>query len=570
MGSRSEKSPGILILVFVVWAVMFIGAITLVQRYGTRTLPQSDELWVLHDAGPGIHPGWLWKTWAEHRIPLAKLLWKSILESTAYNFQTGDFLTVIFLATTALAMIWAAGRIRGYLILADAFFPLALLNFGQAQVFLWWWQVNHVLAPVVAGAITIVLLVRGNNLQLRQAILIGLGLILLAVCGPGGLPYVVALSAWLVGWGVKHWPSFNQSQRRQALIAASTVVIAFLLVALYFVDYTPYFPANDPPTLSEWPASPGLFASATAALQILALSLGTGTEPYATLCGLAVLAFALVTFITLIRLCFNARERWRALAFMALLGAQTVLVLTIAWSRAGMGLDYLYQGHYLTILAPALCCMYFVWEIRADRLSRFVQAGMVMVLALILPLSLSRAMLTGRTLEQETAAFESDIKKGIPPSVLAERHFASDVVPRADKIAEMIREYKADGIGIFKEVRDDPKYRIESLVLDHASLDRAVVVNGIVSSQQKSSIAFALPRPQHVYAVRLQYAYVHTTNLWPTLHVSWSNSAFPDFDDRRSFVSTVPGPDQPTWALVDGKIHTDAKVRTRSDLDGMD
>ena len=100
---------------------------------------------------------------------------------------------------------------------------------------------------------------------------------------------------------------------------------------------------------------------------------------------------------------------------MALLGAQTVLVLTIAWSRAGMGLDYLYQGHYLTILAPALCCMYFVWEIRADRLSRFVQAGMVMVLALILPLSLSRAMLTGQTLEQETAAFESDIKKGIPP-----------------------------------------------------------------------------------------------------------------------------------------------------------
>ena len=86
---------------------------------------------------------------------------------------------------------------------------------------------------------------------------------------------------------------------------------------------------------------------------------------------------------------------------MALLGAQAVLVLMIAWSRAGMGLDYLYQGHCLTILAPALCCMYFVWEIRGDRLGRFVQAGMVMVLALILPLSLSRAMLTGRTLSKE-------------------------------------------------------------------------------------------------------------------------------------------------------------------------
>ena len=120
-----------------------------------------------------------------------------------------------------------------------------------------------------------------------------------------------------------------------------------------------------------------------------------------------------------------------------------------------------------------------------------------------------------------------------------------------------------NGIGIFKEVRDDPKYRIEPLFLDNASLDHAVVLNNrIVSSQGMSSITFALPEPQHVFAVRLRYAYVHTTNLWPTLHVSWRNSAFQDFDDRRTFVSTVPGPDQSTWALVDGKIHTDAKVRT--------
>ena len=70
-------------------------------------------------------------------------------------------------------MIWAAARIEATSSLPMSFSHLALLNFGQAQVFLWWWQVNHVLAPVVAGAITIVLLVRGNKLQLREAILIG-------------------------------------------------------------------------------------------------------------------------------------------------------------------------------------------------------------------------------------------------------------------------------------------------------------------------------------------------------------------------------------------------------------
>src|SRR5262249_41475914 len=156
----------IIVFIVLVWDAMVAGALDLVRKYGTKTLPQSDELWVLHDAGVGIHLQWLWGTWAEHRIPLAKLLWKGVLELSGYNFRAGDFLTVALLAATALAMIGTAAWLRGRLIIADAFFPLALLNFGQAQVFLWWWQVNHVLAPIVASAILIVLVLRGSSLQL--------------------------------------------------------------------------------------------------------------------------------------------------------------------------------------------------------------------------------------------------------------------------------------------------------------------------------------------------------------------------------------------------------------------
>jgi hypothetical protein len=544
---------------------MVSGALGLVEKYGTKTLPQSDELWVLHDAGVGIHLQWLWKTWAEHRIPLAKLLWKGVLQLSGYNFRVGDFLTVGLLAATALAMIGAAGWIRGRLIVADAFFPLAVLNFGQAQVFLWWWQVNHVLAPVVASAILIVLVLRGSNLQPRDAALTGTCLILLALCGPGGLPYVVAFAAWLIGWGLANWFSFSASQRRWALCSTSTVAIALLLVIFYFIHYTPYFPANDQPTLSEWPPSPGLPASVTAGLQILALSLGTATEPHAVLWGIAVLAFGIATLAVLIRRCLiDPEERWRGLGFIAVFGAAAILVFMIAWSRAGMGLDYIYQGHYLTILVPGLCCSYFAWEIRGGRGSHTVQLGMMFVLALLLPFNAGRAMQTGRALEQETEAFERDVRKGIPPSVLAEHHFASDVVPRADQIAQIIREHKTNGIGIFREIRDEPDYRVERLPLEIASFDRAVVENGIFiaapGSQGQSSIVYTLSVPRRVYAVRLQYAYVRTNNLWPSMRVSWLNSALPDFKD--SFVSTVSGPDQPTWALIDGKIRTDAKVRT--------
>src|SRR5215469_374027 len=106
------------VIVAIVWAALLAAALGLVRTYGTRTFPQADELWALYDAGPGIHAQWLWTTWAEHRI------------------------------------------------------PLALLNFGQAQVFLWWWQINHVLAPILAGLTLILVVLRGNNLQLRHGALV--------------------------------------------------------------------------------------------------------------------------------------------------------------------------------------------------------------------------------------------------------------------------------------------------------------------------------------------------------------------------------------------------------------
>ena len=118
---RSKSAVRFLIVVLV-WGVLLIAPLSLVRRYGTRTLPQNDEVWALYEAGPGIHLGWLWKTWAEHRIPLAKLIWKAVLELTDYDFRTGNFLTVLALATLALAMIWTARKIRGRTIIADAFF----------------------------------------------------------------------------------------------------------------------------------------------------------------------------------------------------------------------------------------------------------------------------------------------------------------------------------------------------------------------------------------------------------------------------------------------------------------
>jgi hypothetical protein len=559
-----SKSAWSVLVVVIVWASMLFTALGLVRRYGTRTFPQSDEVWALYDAEPDISVRWLWKTWAEHRIPLAKFIWKAVLQLTDYDFRVGNFLTVFALAGVALLMIWTANRIRGRTIVMDAFFPLAVLNFGQAQVFLWWWQVNQVLAPITASVLLSFVVLYGNNLQLAHAALIGTGLVVLVLCGPGGFPYVITLGLWLGIWAVRKDPLLSLSQHKQRLFVMLPVVVAFALLISYFIDYTPYFPLNDPPNVSAWPTPPGLVGSAVACLQILGLSIGTATKPYAAACGFAILVLGLVTAAILIRSWIErSNERARALALIMILGATLALVLVIGRSRAGMGLDYIYQGHYLARVVPALCCIYFAWEIHGGVSGRYVQLGMLAVLAGLLPLNLHQAIQAGQYLQQKTWAFEKDVKNGIPPFILAERHFASDVVPRAEELDRILRAHKANGIGIFREIRDDPPFRIEKLDVEAAVLNRMTLHDRVLLSAadgNMSSLTFTLPEPRHIYAIRLQYAYLKTASAWPALRTYWRNSALQDFNETDRWVSVVAVPDQPTWALIDGKIETNAKV----------
>jgi hypothetical protein len=393
----------------------------------------------------------------------------------------------------------------------------------------------------------ILIVLRGNNLQTRDSIWISAGLVVLSLSGPGGLPYVVALAPWLL------W-----QQQGRSPIALALVAVALVVASLYFVNYTPYFPVSDPPTLPTWPASPGPVAEGKATLQILAVSLGAGTKPYAIAWGLGVLALAVVSAATLIRS--------RTLGLLMFLSATGALVLMIGTSRAGMGLDYFFQGHYLTLQAPALCAVYFAWEVFGRRLGRCIQIAMLLVLCVLLPRSLRHGLQVGEGLQQQAMAFERDVRNRIPPSVLAERHFASDVVPRVQKLTSILKSHKQRGIGIFKETRDDPVSRIADLPVEPAILEQVDWRNGVASTGGANSfLTFLLGTPRQVYAVRLHYAYIMTTNPWPTLRVFWGDSG-QEFSEERKWASTTPGPDQPTWALVDGRIQTDALVRTERTL----
>ena len=465
-------------------------------------------------------------------------------------------------------MLWTANKIRGRTILADAFFPLAILNVGQAQILLWWWQVNHVLAPILTMVLLSVVVVRSEELRLADVGWVGAALIVLVLCGPGGLPYVAVFATWLLVWTAVKWRSFSPQERHQLVWVFMPTILALALMGFYFVNYMPYFPVNDPPSIFPWPPPAGIRGSAIASLQVLGVSLGLATKRYAELCGLAVFALGLATIAILIRRALKySDEQWRTLGLILFLAASAVLVFVIAKFRGGMGLDYIYQGHCMVVVMPALCCMYFVWEIQGGVMGRLAQFGFMAAIAVLFPLNLLAATQIGRDVQQKTAAFEHDVRNGIPASVLAERHFASDVVPRAEKLGVILKDLKAHGIGIFKQIRDDPSAHIEKVDVAGAILDHVVWHEGIASSTAQNgpagSLTWKLTYPRYVYAIRIYYAYRRATHPWPTLRTYWRNSsASEDFNDAAAFSKTVASPDQATWGLIDGKIHTDAKMHT--------
>ena len=156
------------------------------------------------------------------------------------------------------------------------------------------------------------------------------------------------------------WPSLGGKERQHGLLAIGLIGIALSLVCVYFVNYTPFFS-------SERPDESVLVApvSGTDCLPGDGPA-GGGTESGRGNQGLR-------TVLGLRRPCSGTDQRGGPRSDMAfgapgasscprtafVPGRTGGIVVMIAQSRAGMGLDYIYQGHYLTLMLPMLCAVVF-------------------------------------------------------------------------------------------------------------------------------------------------------------------------------------------------------------------
>jgi hypothetical protein len=490
------------------WALLLLVALTYSLRYGFN-VPYFDE-WGFVDqlAGEPVTPRWLWSQYGDHRLPLAKLIWLGWIKLTG-SFRVGACVNILTLGVLALGMIATARRLRGGIRYSDAFLPLLMLHLGQGVNFLWSYQTSEMLPGFLECTLLLMVLRSRDGLTTASAWLAGILLVLLALAGPGGLPFVLGFGVWL---GVGAWKSLRSGRpaaRRAGLVAAGAGVTAIALCG-------PYFMAFDRP---QHAVSPGLGEVERGGVQFLSTALGAGTAGFWPYAGAAVLGLLLgTTGLALAMFLRRPAERFRALGLAGVLAAGLALALAMGWGRGGGeyggvgGLNH----WYVTFSVPALAAAFLTWVVYGPTtLGPLVQMCLFTVTCLVLSLNVNLGLQQARERGKVVRAFEAALGDGTVPLAIAER-FAraisdADVLGEHPEFMEdQLRRLHRARLGPFRGLRGpflDPEREV-CLPLEPAATNQLTWEDGVATcTGDDPFVVFSLPRPLLVYGVRITFAY---------------------------------------------------------------
>ena len=524
------------LFVWVVWAAMFAAALAFVEKYGSN-VPSWDG-WDMAPTLTGRQPvtaEWLWSQHNEHRVPLPRLILLGLHRITGINFRTPMFFNVLLTGALAAALILAArasgGRRISY---TDAFFPLILLNWGQAANLIWGWQIQFY-ASMALSVVALLLIVRsGPRLRLRNATLLGICLMLLPLCGANGLVLAPPLALWLgysaavhgrSGELINNPPDGNRgivkvqpNARRGSLLILGLAVSVLLLSALYLVGWerVPYFGFGF-----------GFWSIATAA-KVVSLGFGPGIVgldvrlwPSALwqIPCLIVLCFLLCSVAALLLAAWRRpQERQRALGLFSFLVALGALALALGLGRNG------FETRYVTLLLPTWLCVYFIWSLYAPPKWSLVARAALLTAGIVTLWPNTRFGIDyGTHVRSHLASFEREMAAGTPGYKLIFRYWQY-LHPHQDILNEYLPMLRQAGVGSFRFLKDDPPLREVSIPLVPQSLNEVRWEAGTAYATgdwDKSYILFSLPKAEYAYGIRLKYTYWNEDHTLPFVFLYW-------------------------------------------------
>lgn len=436
-------------VVWSTWGAMVLLAFACFAIFA-RNIPLAED-WLLVGVLTGNEPDllrWLWEQNNEHRIPLPKSILLAVLTAAGGDFRAGMIVNIGIIAAMSAAMILVARHLRGGRTrLADAFFPLILLNLGNWENLFWSWQLTQVLPTMLACAILLVF-VRFRDLSAPVAVTIaGACLLLLPFCGANGLVFVPIPALWMAYCGFvqvrRARNSGAHSRTGIALIAVAAVAIA--LCGVYFFGYE----------RPNWlPPGSGVSTSLSVAVQFLSFGLGPGVRHAWGPAAAGAVGILLIGTTIALRGVRDSRghESQRALGLLLFLANLGGFMLAMGWSRAS-ALDVygFWPLRYSLMAAPAFCAVYLISELYGSpRLRAAVQIALFAVSVLLAPLNIREGGVWAQWYHDGTTAVEQDLADGVSPHAIAQRH--GEFLIHwwdADRLVNAMHMLHDDGVGPF-------------------------------------------------------------------------------------------------------------------------
>lgn len=417
---------GTVCCVWAVWALLTAAALGYVGWFASA-LPFGDD-WDLIPAltDAGATEG--------HGAPLPRAILLALGRLTG-DCRTGMAASIAALAALAAAFIVAARRLRGEARIADSFFPLALLNWGQWDTLLNGSAFALAFTASLAGSFLAIVAGRSDRLTRRSLAAASVCLLLLPWCGVAGLVLAPALALWLANQAVARW---RFGARRTGLLLLGIAVTAFVECCLGFGEL-------------RQAVSPTVEGAATSALQFLAMGLGPlGQRAWpwsAPLVPALLLGSSAVLVVAFVR----RPEQPAAFGLVCFLAATAGLALVLPGERAHLGAGAGFASRHVTIVLPALCAIYLAGELCGGATAtRFVQAALCIGALLLLPYDIRHGIRYGGERCQVMQAFERDVRAGLTPAALAERHDPALLGTAKALLEDGVRRLRAAGIGAFR------------------------------------------------------------------------------------------------------------------------
>jgi hypothetical protein len=516
------------------WTAMLATIVLFVARYASN-VPSWDD-WDMIPTLTRNQPvtwEWLWSQHNEHRVPLPRLIFLGLDRLTVIDMRVTMYFDVLLMAALAAAMIVVATRLRGRSSAADAFFPLAILNCGQAANLLWGWQLQF-FASVALACVALLAVVRsGATIPTRRAAtIVGVSALLLPLCGANGLGMVPALAAWPLALAIlpERWTGGSGTRGSPLLLGLGGG--ALVLTVVYFIGWQP---------VPYHPKSQSVVDTLKTAVKFVTIGLGPATRGPWPLTGLATLFVFGASAVLLVHV-WRERptERARAGGLLFVLGALGSLALGLGLGRNG------FETRYVTLALPAWCAIYFAWLLYGPESGARMRAGLAVASLVALWGNTAFGLEYARELRGQLGGFERDMAAGVPLHELVHR-YGPWLHPHQDMAARYLPMLKRAKVGRFAALREDPAFRVVPLDLRPAEVTELAWHDSTARvAGPRPALLFRLPADRVVAGIRLRYRYRSDDGTLPYIGLRWRPSTQREFAPDRSYKYSPTG-DRANW-----------------------